>query len=76
MCGFFWGKSHDERGCFVCTGSENALTIREPTSRFEMWAFDPAQQGLADEDEEQTTRIISVRRAIKYEKGWYNFGRA
>jgi uncharacterized DUF497 family protein len=33
-------------------------------------------QGLADEDEEQTTRIISVRKATKYEKDWYNFGRA
>ena len=25
MCGFFWGKSHDERDFFVCSGSENAL---------------------------------------------------
>jgi uncharacterized protein len=34
------------------------------------------EQGLADEDEEQTTRIISVRKATKHEKNWYNLGKA
>jgi uncharacterized DUF497 family protein len=31
--------------------------------------------GLPDEDGEQATRIISVRKAMKHEKNWYNFGR-
>ncbi len=33
------------------------------------------EQNLAEEDEEQTTRIISVRKATKYERDSYYFGR-
>jgi len=33
------------------------------------------QDDLDDEDEEQTIHIISVRKATKYEKTWYYFGR-
>ena len=34
------------------------------------------EHDLAEDDEEQTIRIISVRKATKYETDWYYFGRA